>query len=66
VGASSSTTGSDGVNALKIAQIVGVLMLGIGIGIGFQPAGNFFWALLGGIVYAASRLTAWVKRDKDA
>lgn len=52
--------------ALKIAQIVGVLLLGIGIGIGFQPAGNFFWALLGCIVYAASRLTAWVKRDKDA
>lgn len=45
--------------ALKIAQIVGVLMLGIGIGIGFQPAGNFFWALLGGASFTrhpASRL----------
>jgi hypothetical protein len=51
--------------ALKIAQIVGVLMLGIGIGIGFQPAGNFFWALLGGVIYTVARLTAWVKRDKD-
>lgn len=49
--------------ALKIAQIVGVLMLGIGIGIGFQPAGNFFWAVLGGFIYTVARLAAWIGRD---
>lgn len=49
---------------LKIAQIVGVLMLGVGIGVGYNT-GSFGWALLGVVVYAGAKLTAWVNSSKD-
>ena len=52
--------------ALKIIQIAGILMLGIGIGIGYQEGGSFMIAALGLVVYSVARLTAWVKRDSDA
>ena len=50
--------------ALKIAQIAGIAMLGIGIGIGYQPEGSFTIATLGLLLYVGAALTAWVKRDK--
>ena len=47
--------------SLKIIQIVGILMLGIGIGIGYQEGGSFMIAALGLVVYSVARLTAWVQ-----
>jgi len=49
---------------LKVAQIIGVLMLGIGIGVGYN-GGTFGMAVLGLAVYAGAKLTSWVKSDKD-
>ncbi len=49
---------------LKIAQIVGVLMLGIGIGVGMN-SGSFGMAVLGLLVYAGAKLTSWVRSEKE-
>lgn len=50
--------------ALKIAQIVGVVMMGVGIGVGFN-GGSYILTILGIAVYAGAKLTSWVKSDKE-
>jgi len=50
---------------LKMLQVVGVLMLGIGIGVGFQEGGSFTMATLGLMLFAGAKVTQWVKSPKD-
>lgn len=50
--------------ALKILQVVGVLMLGVGIGVGFKD-GDMLWAAIGLLVYSGAKVTYWIQSKKD-
>jgi hypothetical protein len=49
---------------LKILQVVGVLMLGIGIALGYQD-GSFTMATLGLLLFAGAKVTQWVQSKND-
>lgn len=52
---------------LKIAQVIGILLLLLGV-IVRAGAGEFYGmylVLLGILVYAVARVAAWIQSDKD-
>ena len=51
---------------LKIAQVVGVLLLlfGVIVRAGAGEIYGMYFVLLGIIIYAAARVMAWIKSDK--
>lgn len=52
---------------LKIAQVVGVLLLlfGVIVRAGAGELYGTYFMLLGILIYATARVIAWVKSDKD-
>lgn len=52
---------------LKIAQVVGVLLLlfGVIVRAGSGEIYGMYFVLLGILIYAAARVMAWIKSDKD-
>jgi len=52
------------VKILKVLQVVGVLMLGIGIGVGFKD-GDMFWAAIGLLLFSGAKVTYWIQSKKD-
>lgn len=51
---------------LKIAQVIGVLLLlfGVIIRAGTGEIYGMYFVILGVLIYATARVTAWVKSDK--
>jgi cell shape-determining protein MreD len=52
---------------LKIAQVVGVLLLlfGVIVRAGTGELYGMYFVLFGILIYATARVIAWVKSDKD-
>lgn len=52
---------------LKIAQVIGVLLLlfGVIVRAGTGEIYGMYFVILGVLIYATARVTAWVKSDKD-
>lgn len=52
---------------LKIAQLIGILLLLLGVIIraGTGEFYGMYFVVLGILIYTVARVTAWIKSDKD-